>query len=470
MTDTKTKGDKEITFKTKDGVLYRSYKSSKGKTLQQVMVPQPLRERVMDVAHSSIMGGHLGIQKNPDKITSNFYWPGIHGDVTRFCRSCDICQKTIRDGKVPKVTLEMMPLIDTPFKRVAVDLVGPIYPPSEQQGHRYILTLVDYTTRYPDAVPLKSISTEAVAEALVDMYSRLGVPEEVLSDLGTQFVSECMQEVSRLLSIKQLSTTPYHPMCNGLVEKFNGSLKNMLKKLCSEQPKQWPRYINALLFAYREVPQGSTGYSPFELLYGRTVRGPMMILKQLWTHEVEDPEVKTSYEYVLDLRERLEETVKLAQDELKKSQVRYQRYYNRKAKSRSFKIGSKVLLLLPTDKNKLLLQWKGPFVAESIVGVNDYGIKVGDKVKTFHANMLKEYVEKQTTQVKEREEASPKKSDREIEGSSVLHVAAAAVIEQSESGPEGAVDDESLLELGTMQPKETVRDVKKAPRRQREED
>ena len=97
--------------------------------------------------------------------------------------------------------LEMMPLIDTPFKRVAVDLVGPIYLPSEQ-GHRYILTLVDYATRYPDAVPLKSITTEVVAEALVDMYSRLGAPE---SDLETQFTSECVKEVSRLLSIQQLS-------------------------------------------------------------------------------------------------------------------------------------------------------------------------------------------------------------------------------------------------------------------------
>jgi hypothetical protein len=124
VTDTKTKGDQEITFKTKGGVLYRSYKSSKRKTLQQVVVLQPLRERVMDVAHSSIMGGHMRIQKNTDKITSNFYWPGIHGDVTRFCRSCDIFQKTIQKGKVPKVPLEMMPLIDTPFKRVAVDLVG----------------------------------------------------------------------------------------------------------------------------------------------------------------------------------------------------------------------------------------------------------------------------------------------------------------------------------------------------------
>ena len=91
----------------------------------------------------------------------------------------------------------------------------------------------------------------------------------------------------------------------------------------------------------------------------------MMILKQLWTKEVEDPEVKTSYAYVFDLRERLEDTEKLAQEELKKSQVRYQRFYNRRAKSRSVEVGSKVLLLLPSDRNKLLLQWKGPFDVES---------------------------------------------------------------------------------------------------------
>ena len=157
--------------------------------------------------------------------------------MTRYCKSCDVCQKTVNKGSVPKVPLEKMPLIDKPFKRVAIDLVGPIGPPSED-GHRYILTLVDFATRYPEAVPLKKIDTETVAEALVDIFSRLGVPEEILSDLGTQFVSECMKEVTRLLSIKQLTTTPYHPMCNGLTEKFNGTMKSMLKRLCSEQPRQ----------------------------------------------------------------------------------------------------------------------------------------------------------------------------------------------------------------------------------------
>ena len=104
------------------------------------------------------------------------------------------------------------------------------------------------------------------------------MPEEILSDLGVQFVSDCMKEVMRLLSIKQLTTTPYHPMCNGLMEKLNATMKSMLKRLCSEHPRQWHRYINLLLFAYREVPQEYTDFWLFELLYGRAVRGPMFIL------------------------------------------------------------------------------------------------------------------------------------------------------------------------------------------------
>ena len=147
--------------------------------------------------------------------------------MTRFCKSCDFCQKTIRKGSKAKVLLEKMPLIGKPFKRVVIDLVGPISPPSEE-GQRYILTLADFSTRYPEAVLPKKIDTETVAEALVDILSRLGVPEGILSDLGTQFVSDCIREVTRLLSIKQLTTTPYHPMCNGLTEKFNGTMKSML--------------------------------------------------------------------------------------------------------------------------------------------------------------------------------------------------------------------------------------------------
>ena len=123
-----------------------------------------------------------------------------------------------------------MPVIETPFKRMAVDLIGPIHPPSKE-GHRYILTLVDYATRYPEAIALKSITTRAVVETLVTLYSRVGLHEEVLSDMGTHFTSECIQEVEGLLSVKHISTSPYHPQCNGLTAKFNGTLKKILKRM-----------------------------------------------------------------------------------------------------------------------------------------------------------------------------------------------------------------------------------------------
>ena len=257
FTEPKIKGYQSVHFEEKGGILYRVFSHPRvngGNEIRQVVVPENLRNQVIELAHSSLMGGHMGIRKTSDRILSNFYWPGLNDDVARFCRICDICQKTESKGKTAKVALQKMPLIDTPFKRVAVDLIDPIFPSSEK-GYRYILSMVDYATRYPDAVPLKNIDTETVAEALFDMYSRLGFPEEVLSNNGTQFISECMEEVSRLLSIRQLRSTPYHPMCNGLVEKFNGTLKAMLRSLCSEQPKRWPRYIDAVLFAYREVPK-----------------------------------------------------------------------------------------------------------------------------------------------------------------------------------------------------------------------
>ena len=89
------------------------------------------------------------------------------------------------------------------------------YPSSERQRTQVYLTLVNFATRYPEAKALKQISIEATADALVSLYSRLEILEKILSDMGSHFVSECRQEVSSVLSIRQMPTTPYHPMCNG---------------------------------------------------------------------------------------------------------------------------------------------------------------------------------------------------------------------------------------------------------------
>ena len=127
--------------------------------------------------------------------------------MARFCKSCDICQRTIRKSRVTKVPLGKLPLIDTPFKRVSVQLVGPIEPRSDKKS-RYILTMIDYATRYPEAVALPSVETERVAEELIAMFGRVRIPSEMLIEHESRVTIEAMNEVSRLLSLQQLRTIP----------------------------------------------------------------------------------------------------------------------------------------------------------------------------------------------------------------------------------------------------------------------
>ena len=381
----------------KNGLMYRHFTSppEKGSVVhQQLILPHSLRESVLEVAHDSILGGHLATKKTYDRVTSNFFWPGVSNDVSRYCQSCDICQRTIPKGRCGKAPLVVMPIIGEPFARVAIDLVGPL--PMSGRKHRWILTLVDCVTRYPDAIPMKVIDTIECAEELVNIFSRIGIPQEILSDRGSQFVSDLMREISRLLSVRQLQTTPYHAQCNGLVERWNGTLRRMLQKMAAERPSDWDRYIPALLVSYREVAQASLGFSPFELVYGRSVRGPMSVLRDIWADEDINEQTKTTYQYVLELRERLESTCKLAHDELRKAQENQHKWFNKKARAKHLKECDHVLLLLPTKLDKLEMQWQGPFDIIKKVRENDYVINFDGQHKMFHANMLRKYLVRKT--------------------------------------------------------------------------
>ena len=309
-------------------------------------------------------------------------------DIFRFCNSCDDCQKTIPKGRVPKAPLDKMPVISTPFQRVTIDLVGA---PICSKGNRYILTMVDMATRYPKAAAIPKVDTVTVAEELVKMFCDIGIPNEILSDNGSQFTSDMMAEVQRLLSIRSFTTTPYHAQCNGLCERYNGTLKQMLRRMISEQEKEWDRFIEPLLFAYRELPMESLGgFSPFELIYGRTVRGPMSVLRDIWSNEELNEQMINTYEYVLNLRSKLEETCKIAVESLLNSQEKQKFYHDKKAKPRTLETGDEVLILLPSDNNKLQMKWKGPFRIKQ-VGTYNYVVEIGNNCKVFHINMLKKY-------------------------------------------------------------------------------
>ena len=230
--------DSEDTFFfMKNGILYRHFKMQNGVSLEQLVVPYKYRRTIMQISHDTPLGGHLGNKKTREKILVHFYWPGIFPDVAIYCRSCKNCQKCFPKGRIQKAPLISIPPMEEPFKRLAMDIVGPLN--RSIRGHKYILVLCDYATKYPEAIPLKSIDSESIANVMVEVFSRLGIPKEIVTDQGSNFLSLLMNQLCKLLSIEKIKTSPYHPQANGLVENFNGTLKKMLKCYAQEEPNDW---------------------------------------------------------------------------------------------------------------------------------------------------------------------------------------------------------------------------------------
>lgn len=356
-----------------------------------LVIPSSCRNEIMKLAHDSPLAGHFSHRKTLDKVLTQFYWPGAPTEIQRYCQSCAICQRCSQGGRVKKVPMIAPTISKEPFDKVAIDIVGPIHPPSSL-GHKFILTVVDWATRFPEAIPLRNIDSISVAEALVTIFSRVGIPREILSDQGRQFVSDLMGEVHKLLATKPVFTAPYHPQSNGICERFNGVLKTILRKVCTNHPRQWHNYIAPALFAVREMPHGTLKFSPFELLYGRQVRGPLSILRELWSNDELREDLRTTYQYVFDLRQRLEESARIAAQHADISGALYKQYFDKSTRRRRLNIGDEVLLLLPTSNNKLLMQWKGPYRVIDRRNYVDYIIEIRGRPRLFHINMLKKFV------------------------------------------------------------------------------
>ncbi|XP_043981200.1 uncharacterized protein LOC122835850 [Gambusia affinis] len=376
-------------FVLQKNILYRQQGAFK-----QLVVPKDAREMVLILGHSIPWAGHLGTHKTLARIKRHFFWPGLRTDVAQFCRTCPQCQLT--SNKFPsRAPLQPLPLIDTPFERLGMDIVGPLE--RSKSGYRYMLVITDYATKYPEVFPLKTIKARAVAFSLVQHFSRVGIPCEIVTDQGTNFMSTLLKQVYQLLGIKGVRTTPYHPQTDGLTERFNQTLKQMLRKFVDETGSDWDQWLPYLLFAYREVPQASTGFSPFELLYGHEVRGPLTLLKETWAGEEEGEGPVNVISYVMQMRERLQKMTALAQQHMAEAQKYQKVWYDKSARQRTFVPGQKVLVMLPSSESKLLAKWQGPFEVTKQLGPTTYQVaKMGQphSTKVLHVNLLKEWTER----------------------------------------------------------------------------
>ncbi len=217
---------------------------------------------------------HPGIRATHRMISARFVWHGLSRDVGDWCRDYQTCQH----GKVtkqPPAPLQEIPVTARHFSHVHVDLVGPL-PPSEE-GHMYLLTVIDRSTRWVEAMPLKNMETATCVENFVARWvARFGVPASVLSDRGAQFTSAAWVELCTRLGIQHMLTTAYHPQSNGMVERVHRQLKEALRALAAGAA--WHSHLPWVLLGLRAAPKEESGCSSAEMMLGMPLQLPGELL------------------------------------------------------------------------------------------------------------------------------------------------------------------------------------------------
>ncbi|KAM7281573.1 uncharacterized protein ISCGN_005867, partial [Ixodes scapularis] len=298
-----------------DGMLFHKEKIN-GRIVKQLVLPESRRKTVLEVAHDKPVGGHFAGKKTQQRIKNSFYWPNMQEQISKYCKDCHYCQLNARPRTRDRVPITPLVRPDVPFQTVVMDCIGPLDPASSR-GHKYALCLVDVCTRWPEVVCIRSLMAKAVCDALVEIFTRMGVPETVSSDQGTNFTAELTQELLRRLGSSPRFSTPEHPESNGLVERWNGTLKRMLRQVIAEHGRGWDRLVPCLLWAYREIPNETTGMSPFELMYGRAPNGPLSILKKSWTGDWTPPStlIESADKYLVRLRKQMADMTRVVKEQ-----------------------------------------------------------------------------------------------------------------------------------------------------------
>ncbi|GFV98673.1 retrovirus-related Pol polyprotein from transposon 412 [Trichonephila clavipes] len=375
----------------RNGVLYRKFESEDGKTFRwQLVLPRSRIPEVLKELHGSPTGGHFGVMKTLHRVRERFFWGKVRADVEQWCKSCDACSarkgpKIRSRGKLHRYN------VGAPFERIAFDILGPL--PRTASGNKYLLVVIDYFTKWPEVYPIPDQEAPTVAEAVVQHWIlRYGVPLQLHSDQGRNFVSAVLKGVCELLGIDKTKTTPLHPQSDGMVERFNRTILNNLSLMVSKNQQDWDQKVPLFLLAYRSAVHETTGYSPSQMLFGRDLRLPCDLLFGRPPDTPSSPE-----EYVQNLQARFEDVHNLARERINLRTEKMKTRYDTKATGHQFKEGDKVWFYNPTRRKglspKLQSHWDGPYTILKII--NDVVIRIrkstNSKPRVVHYDRLAPY-------------------------------------------------------------------------------
>lgn len=375
-------------FRTLDGVLYRKTRHMGNEELA-LAVPRSLRREILVSYHDHVTAGHLGIRRTLEKIKRRYFWPKMFSDITRYVLSCPDCQTRKLPATRPAGMLQPLPWVEKPFQRIGMDFLGPLT--QSEHGNKYVVVLIDYHTKWVEAVPTPTATAAFAAQAFMNnVVLRHGAPGTVVTDRGQHFVAEMMEELFRLTSTNHARTAAYHPQTNGLCERFNKTLADILSKYVSANHRDWDQFLPYACFAYNSSVHETTGYSPFFLLYGREPTLPIDTMLQ----QPEAPTVSSQ-----EVLRRWEAAKQLVAEREKRAQETNAIRYNLLHGIQTFSPGDLVYLRMPTAKkgktSKFLHPYHGPFRVVRQTAENDWEIESRrGRRDVVNVNRMKRYVER----------------------------------------------------------------------------
>jgi hypothetical protein len=338
-------------FWIEDDILYHEEKGQR-----QIVLPYELRAAICHTLHALPMAAHLGYEKTLERIKRFYFWRTMATDIKNFCDDCKHCARN-KNGQMHKGKIQKPEIPQEPFDKISCDIVGPLTA-TKQYGVEYthILTILCCFTKFAIAIPIPNLTAETTADILYNqVFCIFGIPEEVSTDNGRNFVAQLLQDALKLLNIQQIFTSRYSPRSNQ-VERFHGTLNTMLRHYINEKPSSWIKFLQSVTFAYNTAKQTSSKYSPFELLYGREARQPGEVALHIQKCPYIDEE-----DYLTKMTASVQLARKVAHHNLQEAQEKSNQTANRKRKQTTIAEGDRVMLKVPFLQSKSQQKFTGPY-------------------------------------------------------------------------------------------------------------
>lgn len=330
-------------------ILYRRRQDGESASFQLVL-PEELCPVVLNSLHDNM--GHLGAECTLDLVRNRFFWPHMAADVERKVRTCNRCvrRKALPERAAPLVNIRT----SRPLELVCMDYLS-LEP--DRSNTKDILVLTDHFTKYAVAIPTANQKAKTVVKCLWENFmGHYGIPEHLHTDQGPDFESHLIKELCSIAGIQKMRTTPYHPRGNP-VERFNRTLLSMLGTLEPEQKQRWKEYVKPLVHAYNCTKNEVTGFTPYELMFGRSPRLPGDLAFGL---PIRDSPATSHLQYVQNLRSRLEESYQLATKNAAKSAEKNKTWFDERVRPSALAEGDRVLVcnVKLRGKHKLEDKWE----------------------------------------------------------------------------------------------------------------